>query len=91
MQLRKPGAFILAAALSFTLPAASALSQTTDSGTKRDMKSAGHETKDAVKDTGHGIEKGTKKVFHKTKRATKKVGRKIEGKKTTTTASTSSK
>ncbi len=82
MQLRTAGALILAAALSVAVPAA-AMAQTSDSGAKQDMKSAGHETKDAAKDTGHGIKQGTKKSYHKTKHFTKKVGHKIEGKKDT--------
>ncbi len=83
MQLRTAGTLILSAALSLSLPSAAAFAQSTDSGAKRDMKSAGHETKDAAVDTGHGIKKGTKKVYHKTKHVTKKVGHKIEGKKDT--------
>ncbi len=81
MQLRSAGALILSAALSLTLP--SAFAQNSDSGAKRDMKSAGHETKDAAVDTGHGISHGTKKAYHKTKHATKHVGHKIEGKRDT--------
>ncbi len=83
MQLRTAGALILSAALSLTIPSAALFAQSNDSGTKRDMKSAGHETKDAAVDTGHGIKQGTKKVFHKTKHVTKKVGHKIEGKRDT--------
>lgn len=83
MQLRTAGTLILSAALSFSLPSAAAFAQSNDSGTKQDMKSAGHESKNAVKDTGHGIKQGTKKVFHKTKHVTKKVGHKIEGKRDT--------
>ncbi len=82
MQRRTAGVLFLSAALSLTLPAAAAFAQS-DSGAKQDMKSAGHETKDAAKDTGHGIKQGTKKAYHKTKHATKKVGHKIEGKKDT--------
>lgn len=82
MQLRTAGAFILTAALSLTIPTA-AFAQDRDSGTKRDMQSAGHETKDAAKDTGHGIKQGTKKSYHKTKHFTKKVGHKVEGKQDT--------
>ncbi len=83
MQLRTAGTLILSAALSLTLPTAAALAQSNDSGAKRDMKSAGHETKNAAVDTGHGIKQGTKKVYHKTKHVTKKVGHKIEGKRDT--------
>lgn len=83
MQLRTAGTLILSAALSLTLPTAAAFAQSGDSGAKRDMKSAGHETKDAVKDTGHGIKQGSKKGYHKTKHFTKKVGHKIEGKRDT--------
>ncbi len=83
MQLRTAGTLILSAALSLSLPSAAAFAQSSDTGAKRDMKSAGHETKDAAIDTGHGIKKGTKKVYHKTKHVTKKIGHKIEGKKDT--------
>ncbi len=83
MQLRTAGALILSAALSLTLPSATAFAQSSDSGAKRDMKSAGHETKDAAIDTGHGIKQGTKKGYHKTKHGLKKVGHKIEGKRDT--------
>ncbi len=83
MQVRTARTLILTAALSLTLPVAAAFAQSSDSGAKQDMKSAGHETKDAVKDTGHGIKQGTKKGYHKTKHFTKKVGHKIEGKRDT--------
>lgn len=83
MQLRTAGALILSAALSLTIPSAAAFAQDHDSGAKQDMKSAGHETKDAAKDTGHGIKQGTKKGYHKTKHGLKKVGHKIEGKRDT--------
>lgn len=76
MNVRKLSGFAFAAALTVGMATGFASAQN-DSGTKQDMKSAGHETKDAVVDTGHGIKQGTKKVFHKTKRGTKKVGHKI--------------
>ena len=50
----------------------SAFASTPQDGTKQDMKSAGHETKDAAVDTGHGIKTGTKKAYHKTKHGVKK-------------------
>jgi len=53
-----------------------------DTGAKRDMKDAGHETSDAAKDTGRGVKQGTKKAYHKTKRGTKKAAHKVEGKST---------
>ena len=71
----KAASCILAATLvaGFTAPLAFA-----QDGTKQDMKSAGHETKDAAVDTGHGIKTGTKKAFHKTKHGLKKTGHKIK-------------
>ena len=80
MQLRSVGALIFSATLSLSLSSAPALAQNTDSGAKQDMKSAGHETKDAANDTGHGVKQGSKKSYNKTKHVTKKVGHKIEGK-----------
>ena len=59
-----------AAALSAVLTLGIAGAQ--DTGAKQDMKSAGHESKDAASDAGHGISRGTKKVFHKTKHGVKK-------------------
>ncbi len=70
-------------ALATFLTAGIAGAQTNDSGTKQDMKSAGHETKDAAIDTGHGIKKGTKKGYHKTKHGVRHLGHKIEGKRDT--------
>ena len=66
----KFGALALAAVLSLGTSAFAATPY--QDGTKQDMKSAGHETKDAAVDTGHGIKTGTKKVFHKTKHGVKK-------------------
>lgn len=37
----------------------------------QDMKSAGHDTKDAAKDAGKGVKKGTTKSWHATKKGTK--------------------
>ena len=76
MNLRKLSGFALAAALSVSLSAGIASAQN-DSGAKQDMKSAGHETKDAAVDAGHGIKQGTKKAYHKTKRGTKKAAHKV--------------
>jgi hypothetical protein len=52
--------------------------QDRDNGAKKDMKDAGHETKDAAKDAGHGVEQGTKKAYHKTKHGTKKAWHKTK-------------
>ncbi len=49
-----------------------------DSGTKQDIKGAGHESKDAVKDAGHDVKQGTKKAYHKTKHGTKKAWHKTK-------------
>jgi hypothetical protein len=49
-----------------------ALSQSSDSGAKQDMKNAGTDTKNATKSAGNGIKKGTKKTVHATKSGTKK-------------------
>jgi Ni/Co efflux regulator RcnB len=65
-------ALVCGPALGWSQPAS--LSQ--DSGAKRDMKDAGHETKDAAKDTGRGVKQGTRKTCHKTKHATRKAWRK---------------
>ncbi|HEX4004862.1 MAG TPA: hypothetical protein VHX60_01680 [Acidobacteriaceae bacterium] len=44
----------------------------------QDMKTAGHDTKDAAKDTGNGVKKGTKKAAHATKKGTKKAWHKTK-------------
>lgn len=81
---RKISALFIGAALASTLVCgpALALSQpptsSQDSGAKKDMKEAGHETKEAAKDAGNSVKKGTKKVYHKTKSGTKKVLHKTE-------------
>jgi hypothetical protein len=59
-------------------PACSWAELSQDSGSKQDMKNAGHETKDAAKDTGRGIKKGSKKAYHSTKNGTKKAWRKTK-------------
>jgi hypothetical protein len=69
-RLARIGTYTLAAALTFG-SAAFAATPFQD-GTKQDMKSAGHETKNAAVDTGHGIKTGTKKAYHKTKHGMKK-------------------
>lgn len=79
MQLRRLGGLALAAALTATIPTAAAFAQSSDNGSKRDVKKAGTETKDAAKDAGTSVKKGTKKVYHKTKHGTKKVLHKING------------
>ena len=76
MKFGKLASFALAAALSVSLTTGIASAQT-DSGTKQDMKAAGHETKDAAVDAGHGIKQGTKKAYHKTKRGTKRAAHKV--------------
>ncbi|WP_213805928.1 hypothetical protein [Granulicella sp. dw_53] len=77
MTIRPIAGLVLAAAFTFSLPAAFAQN---DSGAKQSMKNAGSETKGAAKDTGHGIKQGTKKAYHKTKSGTKKAARKVSGK-----------
>ncbi len=67
----KFGTLALATALAFGTSTATAFAQT-DGSAKQDMKSAGHETKDAAVDTGHGIKTGTKKGYRKTKHGIKK-------------------
>lgn len=69
-RISKLGSLALAAAL--TLGTSAFAATPYQDGTKQDMKSAGHETKNAAVDTGHGIKTGTKKVFHKTKHGVKK-------------------
>jgi hypothetical protein len=46
----------------------------------RDVKDAGHATKEAGKKTGHETKKDTKKVVHKTARKTGQVADKVDGK-----------
>jgi len=70
--------YLLGAALVFgTAPAWTQSTPDTasnqDSGVKQDLKSAGHDTKDAAKDTGHAVKQGTKKSYHATKKGAKKV------------------
>ena len=70
VHLRRIGSLTLTAAL--TLSTAAFASTPYQEGTKQDMKSAGHDTKNAAVETGHGIKTGTKKAFHKTKHGVKK-------------------
>ena len=51
-----------------------------DDGTraKQDMRSAGHETKDAAHDAGNGVKHGTRHAYHSTKRGTKRAWRKTK-------------
>lgn len=53
------------------------------SSAKQDLKTAGHDTKDAAKSTGKGVAKGTKSAYHATKKGTttaaKKVGSTTKG------------
>jgi hypothetical protein len=58
------------AALATMLSLGSAPAQETNA--KQDMKSAGHDTKNAASETGHGIASGTKKGYRKTKHGIKK-------------------
>jgi len=82
---------LLSAAL--TLSSARVFAATPGAGQTagQDMKTAGHDTKDAAKSTGRGVKKGTKTGYRKTKNGTKKayhktgsgvakVGDKMEGK-----------
>ncbi len=73
MLVRTLGIVTVAAAMSLTVPSATA--QTAG----QDMKNAGTDTKSAAKSTGHGISKGTKKGYSKTKHGTKKVYHKVDG------------
>jgi len=65
----KLGTLALAAALTLSASAGFAYAQ---DGAKQDMKSAGHDTKDAAVDTGHGVKTGSEKAYHGTKHVTKK-------------------
>lgn len=67
----KFGTAVLATTLALGCSAFAATPYLQD-GTKQDMKSAGHETKDAAADAGHGVKTGTKKAYHKTKHGVKK-------------------
>ena len=60
-----------------------------DSGSKQDMKDAGHESKDAAKDAGQRVKQGTEKAYHKTKHTTKKAWHKTKD--TTTGAANGAK
>ena len=62
-------ALVLTSALGWSQPS----SPTQDNSAKQDLKSAGHETKDAAKDTGHAVKKTTVKAAHATENGTKKV------------------
>ena len=75
---------ILIVALSI-LPAAlpmAARAQNSDDNKSvgRDVKDAGHATKEAGKKTGHETKKETKKVVHKTAHKTGQVADKVDGK-----------
>jgi hypothetical protein len=75
---------ILIVALSI-LPAAlpvAARAQNSDDNKSvgRDVKDAGHDTKEAGKKTGHETKKVTKKVVHKTASKTGQAADKVEGK-----------
>jgi hypothetical protein len=80
---RSFAAYLLGAILLFgTVPAWTQSTPDTaasqDSGVKQDLKTAGHDTKDAAKDTGHAVKQGTKKSYHATKNGTKKVWHKTK-------------
>jgi hypothetical protein len=47
-------------------------------GAKQDLKTAGHDTKNAAKSAGNGVKKGTKKGYNATKNGTKKVWNKTK-------------
>ena len=49
-------------------------------GAKQDMKSAGHETKEAAKDVGKGTVKATKKTGRAIKHGTHKAANKVADK-----------
>ena len=57
-----------------------AMAQSNDQSPKKDMKDAGHDTKNAAKKTARGVKHGTKKVIHKSARATRKGADKVEDK-----------
>lgn len=78
MSFPKLGTLALATALTLSMSGFALAQPQNDSGTKQDMKAAGHETKDAAKDVGHGVKQGTKKAYHKTKRGVKKAHRKMD-------------
>jgi hypothetical protein len=60
----------LAAVMTASL--ALALSAFGQDSAKQDMKSAGHETKEAAKDAAHGTATAAKKTGHKVKHGTKR-------------------
>jgi hypothetical protein len=60
----------LIATLALAFPVPAALAQTSDSGPKQDMKSAGADTKNATTNAGHGVGQGSKKVYNNTKSGT---------------------
>ena len=68
MQIRKPGAILLASVFAVFLSTGIALSQ--DSA-KQDMKAAGTDTRNAAKNTGHAVSTGTTKAYDKTSSGTK--------------------
>jgi len=47
---------------------------------KQDMKTAGHDTKEAAKATGRGVKKGTKTTYHKSKQGVHKAANKVSEK-----------
>lgn len=78
MSFTKLSILTLAAALTLSVPALVLAQPQNDTGAKKDLKAAGHETKAAAKDTGKGVENGTKKAYHKTKRGVKKAHHKMD-------------
>jgi hypothetical protein len=64
MNTHRISRLLIATGLSIGLTAGMAFAQTAG----QDMKSAGHETKDAATDAGHATVKGTKKAAHATKK-----------------------
>jgi len=80
-QLLKGILIVALSILPATLPvAASAQSNDDNKSVGRDVKDAGHATKEAGKKTGHETKKETKKVVHKTAQKTGQAADKVEGK-----------
>ena len=72
MRTNKPAvALFLAAALTWS-PALAFSLPAQDSGAKKDVQKARHETADAAKDTGHGVKKGTEKAYDASRKDTSK-------------------
>jgi hypothetical protein len=80
-QLLKGILIVALSILPAALPvAASAQSNDDNKSVGRDVKDAGHATKEAGKKTGHETKKDTKKVIHKSARKTGEAADKVEDK-----------